>query len=63
MTTLERTIPMAQYLQHGRADCPFPLKSSEQIFKDLEISRQQAAAGDYQDARVFISEVKKEYEI
>ncbi|MCI8725576.1 MAG: hypothetical protein HFG66_05490 [Hungatella sp.] len=54
---------MTQYLQHGRAGCPFPLKSSEQIFKDLEISHQQAAAGDYQDARAFISEVRKEYEI
>jgi hypothetical protein len=54
---------MTQYLQHGRAGCPFPLKSSEQIFKDLEISHQQAAAGDYQDVRAFISEVRKEYEI
>lgn len=42
-------------------DCPFPLKSRENIYKDLEVSRQQIQNGEYQKAREFIAEVRKEY--
>ncbi len=44
-------------------DCPFALKSKEDIYRDLETSRQQIADGDYQDAGEFIAEVRKEYGI
>ena len=79
MTMLESTISMIKVLpeadlaeiqnfaqsllQRHNADCPFALKSKEDIYKDLEISRQQIARGDYQDAGKFIMEVRKEYGI
>ncbi len=39
-------------------DCPFALKSKEDIYRDLETSRQQIAEGDYQDTGEFIAEVR-----
>lgn len=77
MTTLENTISMIKVLpeadlaevqkfakkllQQRNAECPFALKSKDAIYKDLEKSRQQIADGNYQDAREFIVEVRKEY--
>lgn len=48
-------------LQRRSTDCSFVLKSKEEIYADLEVSRQQAAGGDYQDAKEFIAGVRKEY--
>lgn len=79
MTMLESTISMIKVipesdlaevqnfvrklLQRHDEGCPFPLKDREDIYKDLEISRQQIANGEYQDAGEFIAEVRKEYGI
>ena len=79
MTTLENTISVIKVmpeadlaevqdsvrklLQRREAGCPFPLKSREDIYKDLEISRQQIRNGEYQEAGKFIAEVRKEYGI
>lgn len=40
-----------------------PPKSREDIYRDLEISRQQAAEGKYQEAEEFLAELKAEYGI
>lgn len=48
-------------LKKRNQDCPFALKSREDIYRDLETSRKQIADGEYQDAEEFISEVRKEY--
>ena len=50
-------------LQRRDAGCPFPLKSREDIYKDLEVSHQQIQNGEYQEAGEFIAEVRKEYGI
>ena len=50
-------------IQKREANCPFALKSREDIYKDLEIAHQQIASGEYQDADEFIVGVKKEYGI
>lgn len=50
-------------LQRRDEGCPFPLKSREDIYKDLEVSRQQIRNGEYQEAGEFIAEVRKEYGI
>lgn len=79
MTTLENTISMIKVLpeadltevqnfakkllQLRNAGCPFSLKTRDDIYKDLEISRQQIAAGEYQEAGSFTAEVRKEYGI
>ncbi|MCM1387024.1 MAG: hypothetical protein NC231_06840 [Bacillus sp. (in: Bacteria)] len=79
MTTLENTISMIKVLpeadlkeiqnvakrllQKRSVGCPFTLKSREDIYGDLEISRKQIADGDYQDAGEFIAEVREEYGI
>lgn len=79
MTTLETTISLIRILpeadldeiqnfakkliQKREANCPFALKSREDIYKDLEIAHQQIASGEYQDADEFIVGVKKEYGI
>ncbi|WP_300771663.1 hypothetical protein [uncultured Acetatifactor sp.] len=79
MTTLENTISLIRILpeadldeiqnfakkliQKREANCPFALKSREDIYKDLEIAHQQIASGEYQDADEFIVGVKKEYGI
>lgn len=79
MTTLENTISMIRILpeadlaeiqnfakkliQKREANCPFALKSREDIHKDLEIAHQQIASGEYQDANEFIAGVRKEYGI
>ncbi len=40
-----------------------PPKSREDIYKDLELSRQQAAEWEYQEAGEFLAELKAEYGI
>lgn len=40
-----------------------PPKSPEDIYRDLEISRQQAAEGKYQEAGEFFAELRAEYGI
>ncbi len=40
-----------------------PPKSREDIYRDLEISRQQAAEGKYQEAGEFLAELRAEYGI
>lgn len=40
-----------------------PPKSREDIYKDLENSRQQAAEGKYQEAGKFLAELRAEYGI
>lgn len=79
MTMLENTISMIKVMpeadlaegqnfarkliQRREAGCPFSLKSREDIYKDLEVSRQQIQNSEYQEAREFIAEVRKEYGI
>ena len=79
MTMLENTISMIKVmpeadlaeiqnfarklLQRRGVGCPFPLKSREDIYKDLEVSRRQIQNGEYQEAGEFIAEVRKEYGI
>lgn len=79
MTTLKNTISMIKILpeadlaevqnfarkllQRREAGCPFPLKSREDIYKDLEVSQQQIRNGEYQESGEFITEVRKEYGI
>jgi len=48
-------------LQRRDAGCPFPLKSREDIYKDLEVSRQQAAEGQCQDMGQALSEIRAKY--
>ncbi len=77
MTMLESTISMIKVmpeadlaeiqkfakklLQRRDAGCPFPMKSREDIYKDLEISRQQAARGECQDMRQALTEIRTKY--
>ncbi len=79
MSTLDNTISMIEVLpetdlikiqdlakklfQQQKDDCPFPLKSREDIYRDLEISRKQTAAGEYQKAGEFLAELREEYGI
>lgn len=79
MTMLESTISMIKVmpeadlaeiqnfarklLQRRDEGCPYPLKSREDIYKDLEGSRRQIQNGEYQEASDFIAEVRKEYGI
>ena len=59
----ESTLITKKLFQRQQSNCPFPLKSKEDIYKDLEISRKQAAAGEYQKAGEFLSEIRQEYGI
>ena len=43
------------------AECPFPAKSREEIYKDLEISRQQAAEGQCQEMGQALEEIRVKY--
>lgn len=79
MTTLENTISMIRILpeadlaeiqnfakkliQRREANCPFALKSREDIYQDLETAHRQIASGECQDVNKFIAGVKKEYGI
>ena len=40
---------------------PFPLKSREEIYKDLEISRQQVAEGKCQEMGHTLTEIREKY--
>lgn len=76
MTTIENTVAMMEVLpeadllkiqsftlklfEQKRTNCPFPLKSREDIYRDLEISRKQAAAGEYQEMGEAIDEICRE---
>lgn len=79
MTTLENTISVIKVLpeadltevqnfarkllQLRNAGCPFSLKTRDDIYEDLEVSRQQIAAGEYQNAKSFIAEIREDYGI
>lgn len=79
MTALENTISIIKVLPEAdlaeiqnfakkliarrEVNCPFALKSREDIYRDLETAHQQVAAGEYQDAGEFLAEVRKEYGI
>lgn len=69
MGTLQNTIPNKLSKRHelekaneavGRFLSP---KSRDDIYSDLEISRQQAAEGKYQEAGKFLAELRAEYGI
>lgn len=79
MSTLESTISMLEVLpesdlikiqdfvrklfwQRG-SECPFPPKSRQEIYRDLEISRQQAAEGKCQDMEQALLEIRSKYEL
>lgn len=74
MNTFENTIydyeelPGIQALpgmpfRRQETECPFPLMEKKEILKDLEMSRQQAETGNYQEAGEFIAELRNEYGI
>lgn len=79
MNTIENTVAMMETLpetdllkiqtytlklfRQKHTDCPFPLKNREDIYRDLEISRKQAAAGEYQEAGEFLAQLREEYGI
>ena len=44
-------------------ECPFSPMSKKEILRELEMSRQQAEAGEYQEAEEFIAEIRNEYGI
>lgn len=76
MGTLQNTISMLEVLpeadllkiqdfaeklfQHNM-ECPFPPKSKEDIYKDLEISRWQAAEGKCQEMGEALAEIRENY--
>ena len=43
------------------ATCPFQPKSQEEIYRDLEISRQQAAEGKCQEMGQALAEISEKY--
>ena len=77
MSTLESTISILEVLPEAdllevqqfakrlftlRSDKrPFPLKSREEIYKDLEISRQQVAEGKCQEMGQALAEIREKY--
>ena len=75
MNTLDNTISITkefstktsefskELFQPKNADSPFCPKSKEEIYNELEFSRKQAAAGEVQDAKEFLDELRKEYGI
>lgn len=77
MSTLESTISMLEVLPEAdlvkiqdfvkklffqrSQECPFPPKSRQEIYQDLEISRQQAAEGKCQDMGKALTEIRSKY--
>jgi hypothetical protein len=77
MSTLENTISILEVLpetdlikiqdlakklfQQRRSECPFPLKSREDFYRDLEISRKQAAEGKCTEMEQAIEEIREKY--
>lgn len=77
MNTLENTISMLEVLPEAdlvkiqdftrklfkqrSTACPFPPKSRDEIYRDLEISRRQAAAGDCQEMGQALAEIRGKY--
>ena len=77
MTTLENTISMLEVLPEADlvkiqdftrklfrkrgAAYPFQPKSREEIYRDLEISRQQAAEGKCQEMGQALAEISEKY--
>lgn len=49
--------------KESETDCPFPLMGKKEILTDLEISRQQAEKGNYQETGEFLAEIRNEYGI
>lgn len=69
MGTLQNTIPNKLSKHHElekaneTVDRFLPPKSRDDIYRDLEISRQQAAEGKYREAGKFLAELRAEYGI
>lgn len=79
MSTLESTISILEVLPEAdllevqqfakrlftlRSDKqPFPPKSREEIYRDLEISRQQATEGKCQEMGQALAEIREKYEL
>lgn len=79
MSTLENTISMLESLpetdlirlqdlvkslfQQQQRNCPFPLKNKGDLYRDLEISRKQAAEGKCMEMGQVISEIRNKYGI
>lgn len=77
MSTLENTISMLEVLpetdlikiqnfaeklfRQSGAKCPFPPKSKKEIYRDLEISRQQASEGKCQEMGQALAEIREKY--
>ena len=77
MNTLENTVSMMKALpetdlvkiqdftkklfQRQQNNCPFPLKSREDIYKDLEISRKQTAEGKCMEMGQALAEIREKY--
>ncbi len=76
MSTLQNTISMIEVLPEAdllkiqdfakklfqrNTKCPFPPKSEEEIYRDLEISRQQAAEGKCQEMGEALEEIRAKY--
>ena len=77
MTTLENTISMMEVLpetdlvkiqdftrklfRKRGAACPFQPKSREEIYRDLEISRQQVIEGKCQEMGKALAEIGEKY--
>lgn len=75
MNTLEHTISMIKVLPENdlleiqkfttklfklrSAQCPFPLKTKEEIYKDLETSRKQSAEGNCQEMGQALREIRE----
>lgn len=77
MNTLENTLSMMKTLpetdlleiqkfttklfKQRRTECPFPLKNREDIYRDLETSRQQAAEGKCMEMGQALAEIREKY--
>ncbi len=75
MSTLETTISMLRVMPEAevqvifdvtkalfdKRSSPFQPVSKEQVLRDLALSEQQIASGEFRDARVAIQELKARY--
>lgn len=77
MNTLENTVSMMKALpetdlvkiqdftrklfQKQYNNCPFPLKSKEDIYRELEFSRKQAAEGNCMEMGRALAEIRGKY--
>lgn len=77
MNTLENTVSMMKALpetdlvkiqdftrklfQKQRSNCPFSLKSRKDIYRELEVSRKQAAEGKCMEMGQALAEIREKY--